>query len=452
MNDNQKKKYILFSPVGNNDPLGIVIKGEYSEGSMLHIIRHYRPEIVYLYITKELNFGDNRYEESIKKLYPDCKVYNLFSDEEKVNDYDAFMIDFRNSIQNIHNEYSKNGYNILLNVSSGTPAMKSNLLLEVVNSNIKLIPIQVSTPAKGSNYHREKIIFNIDLLSKIDEQKEQLNNRCSEIKVLSFKKVKIKSQIESLINRYEYSAALQIFNEDENAVNLFDSKLPVYLKHCVYRMNSQFREAKKLLLDNSINVLDYSNGNEIVREFFEYYYIMKIRQSKGALTDFILRITPFITKLLYYFLNEKYNLNINKYIHIAKNGTHYIKRELIDKNNKDLLYFLDNLYHKSEFKGTFLNFNTLIDIALYYCDKLNDNNYVRVYDDFKYFSEIERERNKAAHTMINIDEDFIKSNLNKSSIDILKNCESLLKMIFNYQNDYFVYDDINKSIREVLQK
>ncbi|TKZ26051.1 type III-A CRISPR-associated CARF protein Csm6, partial [Brachyspira catarrhinii] len=372
--------------------------------------------------------------------------YNLFSDEEKVNDYDAFMTDFRDSIQNIHNEYSKNGYNILLNVSSGTPAMKSNLLLEVVNSNIKLIPIQVSTPANGSNYHKEKIIFNIDLLSKIDEQKEQLNNRCSEIKVLSFKKVKIKSQIESLINRYEYSAALQIFNEDENAVNLFDSKLPVYLKHCVYRMNSQFREAEKLLLDNSINVLDYSNGNEIVREFFEYYYIMKIRQSKGALTDFILRITPFITKLLYYFLDDKYNLNIDKYIDTAPNGTSYIKRELIDKNNKDLLRSLDK---KFKFKDTFLNFNTLINIAYYYRDKFNDNNYVRVYDAFKYFSRIEKERNKAAHTMINIDEDFIKSNLNKSSIDILKNCESLLKMIFNYQNDYFVYDDINKRMREV---
>ena len=60
MNDNQKKKYILFSPVGTHDPIGISKdKTKVSEGSMLHIIRHYKPEIVYLYITEELNKNDN---------------------------------------------------------------------------------------------------------------------------------------------------------------------------------------------------------------------------------------------------------------------------------------------------------------------------------------------------------------------------------------------------------
>ena len=47
MNDNQKKKYILFSPVGTHDPIGVSKdKTKISEGSMLHIIRHYKPEIV----------------------------------------------------------------------------------------------------------------------------------------------------------------------------------------------------------------------------------------------------------------------------------------------------------------------------------------------------------------------------------------------------------------------
>lgn len=47
------KKYVLFSPVGTHDPVGVVDKdGKPSEGSMLHIIRHYKPEVVYLYIIK----------------------------------------------------------------------------------------------------------------------------------------------------------------------------------------------------------------------------------------------------------------------------------------------------------------------------------------------------------------------------------------------------------------
>ena len=65
---------------------------------------------------------------------------------------------------------------------------------------------------------------------------------------------------------------------------------------------------------------------------------------------------------------------------------------------------------------------------------------------------IEKERNKAAHTMINIDEDFVKSNLNKSSDDLIKNCETLLRMIFDYQVNYFIYDSINKEIINLIQE
>ena len=442
------EKRVLFSPIGTHDPIGVYVDGIPSEGSMLHIVRHYSPSVVYLYISKELNYGDNRYEIAIKKFHPDCEVHNIFSDidENDVNNYDIFMHDFKKYIKEIHEKYKD--YEILLNIASGAPQMKSSLILEVITNGIKLIPIQVDTPTKQRNFEDR---FAFEALDKINQDNENTIDRCNRVKVLSFKRSKIQTQIESLINNYEYSAALQIFNEDENAVNLFDRKLPIYLKHCIYRMNSQFREAEKLFLDNDINVLDYSNGNDTIKEFFEYFYVMKIRQSKGALTDFLLRITPFITKLLYYFLNDKYNLNINKYVHKTLSDILYIKRELIDKNNKPLLNFLDNLYGKSKFKDTFLNFNTLIDIAFYYHQKLNDNNYRGTYGAFKYFDKIEKERNKAAHTMINIDEDFIKSNLNKSSIDILKNCEALLKMIFNYQNDYFVYKTINIDIVNLLQ-
>lgn len=74
------RKYVLFSPVGTHDPVGVVDKdGKPSEGSMLHIIRHYKPEVVYLYITKELNYNDNRYEKAIKKFHPNCKVEKILS-------------------------------------------------------------------------------------------------------------------------------------------------------------------------------------------------------------------------------------------------------------------------------------------------------------------------------------------------------------------------------------
>ena len=443
------EKRVLFSPVGTHDPIGTIVNGRPSEGSMLHIVRHYRPSIVYLYISKELNYGDDRYKNAINKFFPDCEVYNIFSevDENDVNNYDVFMHDFKKYIKEIHEKHK--GYEILLNIASGTPQMKSSLILEVISNDIKLIPIQVSTPTKKKNFEDH---FKAEDLDKIDIEIENSEKRCDKVKVLSFKRSKIQTQIESLINNYEYSAALQIFKEDENAADLFNYKLPIYLQHCIYRMNSQFSEAEKLFLDNGIDILDYSNGDEVKREFFEYFYIMKIKQSKGAITDFLLRITPFITRLLYYFLHDKYNLDINKYISKKTNFISYIDRTLIEKHNKALLGFLDNLYGKSKFRTTFLNFNTLIDIAFFYYKQIDDNNYKGAYGAFKYFDKIEKERNKAAHTMINIDEDFVKSNLNKSSDDLIKNCETLLRMIFDYQVNYFIYDSINKEIINLIQE
>ena len=257
------EKRVLFSPVGTHDPIGIIVDGRPSEGSMLHIIRHYQPSIVYLYISKELNYGDDRYKNAIKKFFPNCEVENIFSeiDENDVNNYDVFMNDFKKCIKEIHDKHK--GYEILLNIASGTPQMKSSLILEVISNNIKLIPIQVSTPTKKKNFEDH---FKAEDLDKIDIDIENSEKRCDKVKVLSFKRSKIQTQIESLINNYEYSAALQMFKEDENAADLFNYKLPIYLQHCIYRMNSQFSEAAKLFSDNGIDILDYSNGDEVKRE------------------------------------------------------------------------------------------------------------------------------------------------------------------------------------------
>ena len=52
-------KKILFTPIGNTDPIKYL-----HDGSMLHISRHYKPDVIYLYFTKEMaenHRKDNRY-------------------------------------------------------------------------------------------------------------------------------------------------------------------------------------------------------------------------------------------------------------------------------------------------------------------------------------------------------------------------------------------------------
>lgn len=58
--------YILFSPVGKTDPIT-----NYHDGSLLHISRHYQPEIIYLYMSKEMSefhHLDNRYCKCLEWL------------------------------------------------------------------------------------------------------------------------------------------------------------------------------------------------------------------------------------------------------------------------------------------------------------------------------------------------------------------------------------------------
>lgn len=468
----QIKKYVLFSPVGTHDPIGVVDKdGKPSEGSMLHIIRHYKPDAVYLYITKGLNHGDDRYKIAIEKFYPKCKVENIFSEleKDKVNSYDAFMADFRKYITEIYEKYNKKGYEILLNIASGTPQMKSNLILEVITNNIKLIPVQVDTPLKDSNFNsqnnkkilvcpicgssignkEEEKIYTEKDLDKIDIEKENDNNRCKEPEILSFKRAKIQSQIDSLIETYEYSAAYNLFKQVNDISELFDNNLLKYLQHAYLRVNLKYNEANKIINLQNKGLTDAEN------ELLEYYYVMKLKYKKKELSDFILRISPFTTDLLFHYLRENVpQLKKNKVLKYSENG----KQICIEKSpDINLINIYNRIYNKNkEFKkeDNFISLARLITIKDYYKNKKNNNINASVCKLFDKIRDIEKNvRNDVAHRMINITEEFINKKVGLSSEDILKKNEELLKIVIPKINiNDFIYDEINNKIIELLQK
>lgn len=441
------KKYVLFSPVGTHDPVGVVDNdGKPSEGSMLHIIRHYKPEVVYLYITKELNYNDNRYEKAIKKFNPACEVVEIISelDKDDVNNYDAFMSDFRKYITEIHDKYNNKGYEILLNIASGTPQMKSDLILEYITRNIKLIPVQVSTPIGASNFNseskNEKIINKkIDIekeLDKIDIEKENKNNRCQEPGILSFKRAKIQSQIESLIKNYEYSSAYQLFIKDRKDISqLFNDDLKKILHHTYLRVNLKYDEANKII--NFQNNKDLTN---VENELLEYYYVIKLKYKKGELSDFILRMSPFVTDLLFYYL---------------KNNIVELEEIFIDYNgNKKISTGIRKILKTTLYKHPqFINLAILKEIKDYYIKTTNiiDSYTSSLFDELREVEE--KVRNKVAHRIININSKFIKQQVGLSSEKILKKNEELLKKVIpKIDTNYFLYDDINEQIMDLLQK
>ncbi len=60
------RKKLLFSPVGGTDPIS-----NFRDGALLHICRVYQPDIVYLYLSKEMceaQEKDDRYRFCLRKL------------------------------------------------------------------------------------------------------------------------------------------------------------------------------------------------------------------------------------------------------------------------------------------------------------------------------------------------------------------------------------------------
>lgn len=100
----------LFSPIGNTDPVKY-----FYDGSMLHICRYYKPDVVYLYLSKEMmeyHRTDNRYVRSIellgKKLNHIFEVHIIENDQMvNVQQYDVFYKEFRSIISDIEREKGK---------------------------------------------------------------------------------------------------------------------------------------------------------------------------------------------------------------------------------------------------------------------------------------------------------------------------------------------------------
>ena len=147
---------ILFSPIGGTDPIS-----NCRDGAMLHICRVYKPDIVYLYMSKEMlgfHRQNDRYRYCIKKLGE--KLGHSFKvvviereDLEEVQIFDSFIDEYQEILQDILMKHRE--CKLYLNVSSGTPAMKSSLQILGVLSEGKMKTIQVSTPVRKINPHLE---------------------------------------------------------------------------------------------------------------------------------------------------------------------------------------------------------------------------------------------------------------------------------------------------------
>lgn len=445
-------KYVLFSPIGNHDPFGKT-KEKITEGPLLHIIRHYKPEVVVLFLTKEMydkEVQDKRYTKSIKHFLPTCKVETSLVDGSKIVDvhkFDEFITPYNGIFNKLKEKYPE--YEILYNVSSGTPQMISNIILEAQASNIKTKAIQVITPIRKANILDT---YQEDDIEYIENDLENNDDRCEEPNFNAFKKMRLKSQVMALINNYEYGSAVNLIDQEPNT--FFSEDIINLLKHLHYRSIYDLQNAK-IYANKLENITEgLKKLTNLDKNIIEYFYTIKLKQQKGELDDMVLKITPLVAKILRDEVEKHYNLS-NIITLLGKKETENIERETLEEKDTDLLKFLDK-YFEETYRSGFVNSRTLKGILAYKQETMifetekDRNSFKQLNRLFNKFLDLERDiRNTVAHEMICMSEDLLKKVYQGKSKEIIKDLETILKLTNKYSGR-FIFDVINKKLINLL--
>jgi CRISPR type III-A/MTUBE-associated protein Csm6 len=453
---------ILFSPLGNTDP----ITGYY-DGACLHILRHYMPDCVALFYTKEIKEKEDNvkhgqwYQTAIKKLghllhhdFPVCKIYDSHIGNAHI--LDEFIRILPEALHDLHHTYPE--AQILLNLSSGTPQIKTILSMMALDYDW-CTGIQVAAPVNpttGVVTHEKHVEnnsdYDIDTLFELDADNEpNAVNRCSEPPLRTIRFFREKGQILSLLEQYDYQGAYALCQHNQNITPIVNS----LLYHAVCRQRLDLISAKKILSAyDGHSLLPFDNEKQ---KLCDYILIMQINQHRHELADLLVKIVPFLYELLRYYVMVHCTVNIKRYCNIKCDGWNLLREKLErDPAGKTILAYLDaSLFHG--FKDSKLSYYLLEKICQCmkknaYADdeKLND----LIIEKIEQLKGINNLRNTAAHQVIDISEDKFQALLGMGSAELVDCLFQLLCLV--YGNDCRVmrtfYGRLNAWVEAELNK
>ncbi len=436
-------RIILFSPVGGTDPISLT---NCRDGSMLHICRNYNVDKVYLYMSEEIiinHKADNRYIYCLEKL---MELKHRFFEYEiierpslkNVQEFDFFYKDFRNILVKIFSEMDKTD-TLLLNVSSGTPAMKSALLVLKTLGEFPCKLIQVNTPEKAMNESRHKN-YDVKVLWELDEDNgDCCENRCMEIHCPTLSALKNQEIIKKQLLTYDYQAALSVA---ENMESDFSGSYIDLLRMAYFRLLLNFKEVDSILKKYSFDFLPVRESSS--RKYFEYALNLDIKLKRREYADFIRATTPLIVDLFEIILRKQYKIDINDYSKITKKGREWDSYKL--KGTQVLSVLLDI---NPNFNYGFIYSFQLRALLNYYS---NNPSLKKLIDDLRFIEE--KVRNLAAHQIVSIDDDKIRELTGFSGENIMNKIkQAFLYTKMNIKPEFWdSYDQMNKRIINLIDK
>lgn len=441
---------VLFSPIGMTDP---VSQKNLNEGSLLNICRFYEPDKIYLYMSKEVmefHEKDDRYIKCLERVYKYLGKnfeYEIIdrSELEEVQIFDFFYKEYRDILYKIHEENP--GAEILLNVSSGTPAMKSALFVLCALFNFPMTPVQVSTPEKKSNSESEENPLD-DFLGLIDEimtEPEVYGDR-TEIAIKENLNFELsKDIIKNHLEKYNYSAAFEVAQMTRE----FLSEKSYYLIAAAFYRNNLNRQG---VLDNlklANDKFEFYESHDLF--LVEYILYLSINIKRNMLLEFIRGISPVLDLLFKRAFELESGIDLDNYLTNKKGKVSWNKKKLLsDKNGEKILKVLNESYNGFTFKNTASSDNYL---------KLMESDDFGISERFitkkaEKLRDIEKDgRNKAAHQIVSIDDNFLKRETGYNSEEILNRIIDFVQDIkLGIKKEHWnSYEIMNEKIIESLK-
>ena len=437
---------ILYTPVGDTDP----IRGCY-DGGMLHIVRHYNPDMAILVLSKEMEqkeASDSRFSKALKHVKADLDIKLICTGLEDVHRIDTLQ-PFVDHFYEMLSEYPD--AEILINLSSGTPQMKLIMsYLSVEHDAVR--GIQVDSPQGGSNRSEPAVNDDEDIEIVIEnnfDDQEDTENRCHEPQMGYIKRNNLKQSLHTLINSYKYKEAISLYEHyKKTCTDELDNDILALLEHGKLRLELEY----KLALEKINRVGDLSLKSVFTDwkriKLHEFLMLMEVRLKQGQIEDFILKITPFMYELMLYYFSTTYHVKWDEFEKWTPGGP---RTDMVSfKEKHPQLYSSWYAHTKTpQFNEIQLSLNHMLHMLE---DQPNVNPLLlKQLNDIRH---IERKiRNKIAHEVVVLTEvEICKSVSIKSLQSFLELIQTVFSTIMNpsKQNE-LIYDTINTYVLEQIQ-
>lgn len=442
---------VLYSCIGTTDP----VRGM-RDGGLMHILRFYRPEAVYLFLSREMierDAADDRIAKTFAFLRENWDGYSprlirFETDIQDPSDMDALTAPMDALLQKVLEENP--GAEILLNLSSGTPQMQILLAQMALDPRYPTRGIQVKNPEKQSGTAERTNIktYPVDEALGLNEDEEPgAANRCCEPRMMAVRREAVRNQLAGLISQRNYAAIAQMGAQ-------LPAPIPKLARHLDYRSRFLLKEARESAQGLSGMGLLAEQGNlpYPVYEMVEYFGVLKHLVYLKRYTDFVLRLNPFLIRLQLQMLGEKLRpLGVPVDALIAtRDGHKLVLPEGIRSALPEMLVFLE-----SDFKCQLEERDVSIRLLKLMLEYLGTEEItLQLLSDCEKLNGLLR--NQAAHSLFSVTNQDIRNVCGWEGEAILRDLEKLLLETLNrydtreLKKRLTVYERCDKKIRECL--